>query len=152
MFAAAGFESSVAPSLKQGRWQKLMWNIPFSTLAVTAGGVTTDRILADPGLNRLARTLIIETGTAANADGCSIDIAATETRMMANTATMGAYRPSMLVDYESKSPLEVESILGGPPGRYYRWREDLVLSVISDGGINVRQEDWVADDFAGRRG
>ncbi len=114
LFADAGFETHVAPSLRQARWEKLMWNIPFSTVAVSAGGVTTREILADPGLNVLARRLIIETGTAGNADGCHIDVPAMLDKMMANTATMGPYRPSMLIDYQERRPLEVEAILGEP--------------------------------------
>lgn len=117
IFADAGFDSRVPPSLRQGRWEKLMWNIPFNTLAITAGGVTTDRILADEGLSLLARRLIVETGTAGNADGCSLDIPTALEKMMSNTATMGAYRPSMLVDYQHKLPLESEAILGEPVRR-----------------------------------
>ena len=117
LFAQAGFETHVYPSLRQARWEKLMWNIPFSTLAITAGGVTTDRILGDAGLTKLARRLIVETGTAGNADGCAIDIDAMVEKMMANTSTMGAYRPSMLVDYQNRLPLEVEAMLGEPVRR-----------------------------------
>lgn len=120
VFADAGFETQVRPSLKQARWEKLMWNIPFSTLAVTAGGVTTQDILDDPGLCAMARRLIVETGEAGNADGCRIDINAMLEKMMANTATMGRYRPSMLVDYENRLPLEVEAILGEPVRRAAR--------------------------------
>jgi len=114
IFADAGIETYVAPSLLQARWEKLMWNIPFSTIAVSGGGVTTHEILTDPGLRQLASTLIVETGTAGNADGCSIDIDAMLAKMLTNTATMGSYRPSMLIDYENKLPLEVEAILGEP--------------------------------------
>ena len=117
LFIDAGFETSVPPSLRQARWLKLMWNIPFSTLCITAGGVTTAEIMADPGLRLLAERLIVETGTAGNAEGCTLDIPATLAKMMANTATMGPYRPSMLVDYENKLPLEVEAILGEPVRR-----------------------------------
>lgn len=120
LFAEAGIETSVRPSLRQARWEKLMWNIPFSTLCVTAGGITTDRILADAGLKRLAETLIVETGTAGNADGCEIDIPAMTDQMLANTATMGPYRPSMLIDYQTGQPLEVEAILGEPLRRAKR--------------------------------
>ena len=120
LFAEAGFETQVRPSLRQARWEKLMWNIPFSTLAVTAGGVTTQNILDDAGLSAMARRLIVETGSAGNADGCSIDVGAMLDKMMANTATMGPYRPSMLVDYENKLPLEVEAILGEPVRRAAR--------------------------------
>ena len=94
-----------------------MWNIPFSTLAITAGAVTTKEIMEDDGLRELARTLIVETGSAGNADGCSIDVPGMLDRMMQNTATMGPYRPSMLVDYENKLPIEVEAILGEPVRR-----------------------------------
>ena len=38
-------------------------------------------------------------------------------KMMADTGTMGPYRPSMLIDYELKRPLEVEAILGEPVRR-----------------------------------
>jgi 2-dehydropantoate 2-reductase len=117
LFADAGFESAVRPSLKQARWEKLMWNIPFSTLAVTAGGVTTQEIIDDPGLTQMARRLVVETGLAGNADGCRIDVDGMLAKMMANTATMGRYRPSMLVDYEDGLPLEVEAILGEPVRR-----------------------------------
>jgi len=117
LFADAGFETSVRPSLRQARWEKLMWNIPFSTLAITAGGITTEKILNDSGLRSLAQSLIIETGTAGNADGCDIQIEPMAEKMMANTATMGAYRPSMLIDYENKVPIEVESVLGEPVRR-----------------------------------
>ncbi|HOA75537.1 MAG TPA: 2-dehydropantoate 2-reductase [Phycisphaerae bacterium] len=120
LFADAGFETMVRPSLRQARWEKLMWNIPFSTLAVTAGGVTTQEIIDDPGLNAMARRLIVETGEAGNADGCRIDVPAVLEKMMANTATMGRYRPSMLVDYENRLPLEVEAILGEPVRRARR--------------------------------
>jgi len=117
LFVDAGFEVQVAPSLRQARWEKLMWNIPFSTLAISAGGVTTREILDDPGLTDLAKALIVETGTAGNANGCHIDVEAMVKKMMANTATMGSYRPSMLIDYQSKLPMEVEAILGEPVRR-----------------------------------
>lgn len=117
LFADAGFNADVRPSLRQARWEKLMWNIPFSTLAITAGGVTTQEIMDDAGLCEMARRLIVETGRAGNADGCRIDIEPTLEKMMANTATMGRYHPSMLIDYEHKLPLEVEAILGEPVRR-----------------------------------
>lgn len=117
LFADAGLESGVRPSLRQARWEKLMWNIPFSTLGITAGGVTTGDILADEGLTLLARRLIVETGTAGNADGCEIDVPAMMDKMIADTIPMGAYRPSMLVDYQNRLPLEVEAILGEPVRR-----------------------------------
>lgn len=117
LFGDVGFEVSVRPSLCQARWEKLMWNIPFSTLAITGGGVTTREIMEDAGLRTLAEKLIVETGTAGNADGCEIDVDAMLAKMITNTATMGSYKPSMLIDYLKKQPLEVEAILGEPVRR-----------------------------------
>lgn len=117
LFAEAGIETIIAPSLRQARWEKLMWNIPFSTVAVSAGGVTTREIMDDENLRRLAVRLIVETGTAGNADGCKIDVDAVVRKMIDNTASMGPYRPSMLIDYQTKQPLEVEAILGEPVRR-----------------------------------
>ncbi len=117
LFADAGIETHVPPSLRQARWEKLMWNIPFSTVAVTAGSVTTREIMADTGLHALAESLMVETGRAGNADGCHIAIEAMVEKMFANTATMGPYKPSMLLDYRNKRPLEVEAILGEPVRR-----------------------------------
>ncbi len=117
LFAEAGIETIIAPSLRQARWEKLMWNIPFSTVAVSAGGVTTREIMNDENLRRLAVRLIVETGTAGNADGCRIDVDGMVRKMTDDTGSMGPYRPSMLIDYQTKQPLEVEAILGEPVRR-----------------------------------
>jgi len=114
LFQEAGLDAHPLVSLKQGRWEKLVWNIPFNTLSVTAGGVSTLRILEDAGLRSLAQHLMIETIEAGNACGCSIVAEPLITRMMTYTQTMGHYRTSMQIDYEMKRPLEVESILGEP--------------------------------------
>ncbi|MBI4579584.1 MAG: 2-dehydropantoate 2-reductase [Planctomycetes bacterium] len=157
LFADAGLESQVRPSLRQARWEKLMWNIPFSTLTVSAGGVTTQEIIDDAGLNEMARRLIFETGHAGNADGCHIEVETMLRKMMANTATMGGYRPSMLVDYENKLPLEVEAILGEPVRRAHRlnfpvptieaqyWLVSF-LDKLNRGMIGTRAADEIMDD------
>ncbi len=123
LFASAGFEASVAPCLLRGRWEKLVWNIPFSTLTVSAGGVTTGQIMEDAGLRRVARLLMEETIAAGNADlpaGVRMEPGPLIDKMFANTATMGDYRPSMLVDYQAGRALEVEAILGEPVRRARR--------------------------------
>lgn len=122
LFASAGFETGVPPSLRQARWEKLMWNVPFNSLAITAGRATSDLVLADPGLCELARRLMLETAAAGNADGCTIDTEAMVEKMMNNTKTMGAYKPSMLIDYDLGAPLEVDAILGEPVRRAQRLR------------------------------
>ncbi len=114
LFEEAGIETHPLPSLKQARWEKLVWNIPFNTLSVSAGGVSTRRILDDELLRETARQLMVETIQAGNACGCRIDAEPLIDKMFANTETMGHYRTSMQIDYEERRPLEVESILGEP--------------------------------------
>ncbi|HPD28745.1 MAG TPA: 2-dehydropantoate 2-reductase [Phycisphaerae bacterium] len=153
LFAEAGIETMVRPSLKQARWEKLMWNIPFSTLTVTAGGVTTHEIVNDPGLRQLAWTLMQETGRAGNAHGCSIDIPVMTEKMMSNTLDMPPYRPSMLIDYQNRQPLEVEAILGEPvrqaaaagvpvPAIETQYHLVSFLDRLNRGQINVSESRW----------
>ncbi|MBN1343369.1 MAG: 2-dehydropantoate 2-reductase [Phycisphaerae bacterium] len=114
IFAEAGIEAQPLDSLKQARWEKLVWNIPFNSLSVSAGGISTRRILDDELLGAEARELMLETIEAGNACGCSISPDPLVDKMFANTETMGHYRTSMQIDFEEKRPLEVESILGEP--------------------------------------
>ncbi len=63
------------PNLRRGRWWKNVWNLPFSGISVSMGGITIDRIVNDPSLRNLAYKVIDETIAVANADlrehGCS---------------------------------------------------------------------------------
>ena len=95
------------------KWGKLVWNIPFSGLSIYAGGVTTDRIVGDPVLRSFAMDLMQETLQAAAACGVDLD-PASPGRNMAQTETMGAYRPSMLVDFLLGRPMEIDAIVAEP--------------------------------------
>ena len=112
-FEAAGVKMTVMENLVEGRWRKLMWNIPFNGLAIAAGGITTDRILADPLLVAEARALMEEVRAGAAALGFEIPDEFLE-QQFAVTRPMGAYAPSSLVDYLAGRPVEVEVIWGEP--------------------------------------
>jgi 2-dehydropantoate 2-reductase len=109
-----------APSLLRARWEKLCWNIPFSGLCVAAGGITTDRILADTGLCSAARILMEEVIAAGNADLAQhgekvrIDMPAMTASMFQKTSTMGAYRPSTMIDFVEGRAMEIQSIFAEP--------------------------------------
>lgn len=109
-----------APSLLRARWEKLCWNIPFSGLAVAAGGITTDRIIGNPDLHSAAGTLMIEVISAGNADlahhheQSRIDRGDIIDRMFGRTATMGAYKPSAMIDFLEGRTMEIEAIFGEP--------------------------------------
>lgn len=112
-FRAAGVNCVVAENLAEARWRKLVWNVPFNGLSIAGGGITTDRILADPALSNEARALMREIQSAARALGFRIEDAFLEQQFEV-TAPMGAYKPSSLVDFLEGREVEVEAIWGEP--------------------------------------
>lgn len=113
IFNQAGVVTKHAEPLDGALWRKLCWNVPFNGLSIAAGGVTTDKILADPKLLHRARTLMEEVRAAAALAGHDIS-----ERFIAGqftvTENMGAYKPSSLIDYVGQRPVELESIWGEP--------------------------------------
>ena len=113
LFAAAGVRAPVVENLLEARWRKLVWNIPFNGLAIAEGGITTDRICADPALTAEARALMLEVQRGAAGFGFSIPDSFIE-RQFEVTPPMGAYQPSSLVDFLAGRGVEVEAIWGEP--------------------------------------
>ncbi len=113
LFAGSGIDCKVHDSLRQIRWEKLVWNIPFNGMGVAGHHADTAAILADPELQEIARGLMSEVLAAARGDGVVIEATFPE-QMIHATLCMEAYRSSMQLDYEQGRPLEVEAILGEP--------------------------------------
>lgn len=113
IFNHAGVLTKHAEKLSAALWRKLCWNIPFNGLSIAAGGVTTDKILADPKLVKTARALMGEVRTAASIEGHQISDEFIEGQFTV-TEKMGAYKPSSLIDYLAAKPVELESIWGEP--------------------------------------
>jgi len=109
----------VVEHLDEARWRKLVWNIPFNGLAIAAGGLTTDRICADPRLATRVRELMAEVQRAAAAFGHVIADEFLQ-RQFEVTPAMGAYQPSSLVDFRAGREVEVEAIWGEPLRRAQR--------------------------------
>lgn len=122
-FNAAGIKTTFTPELDAALWRKLCWNVPFNGLAIAGGGMTTDRILADPRMTRRARHLMEEVRTASERAGFPISDAFIQGQFDV-TEKMGAYRPSSLIDYQAGRPVEVEAIWGEP------LRRGLALGVV----------------------
>tara|TARA_B100001964_G_scaffold244001_1_gene323823 strand:+ start:314 stop:1273 length:960 start_codon:yes stop_codon:yes gene_type:complete len=112
-FQNAGIRCKSAESLDDALWRKLCWNIPFNGLTVAAGGITTDLILADRELTRRARCLMEEIQSAAFALGIEIENEFLE-QQFTLTESMGAYKPSSLIDFLAGREVEVEAIWGEP--------------------------------------
>jgi 2-dehydropantoate 2-reductase len=116
IFSHAGVDCKAEDSLDAVLWKKLCWNIPFNGLAITAGGVTTDRILSDPALRARARVLMHEVQSAAAACGVPFSEEHLE-RQFTVTETMEAYRPSSLIDYLEGKEVEIDPIWAIPLAR-----------------------------------
>ncbi len=112
-FLSAGIEAKAVENLVTERWRKLLWNIPFNGLAIAAGGATVADVLADDGLRKSARALMGEALGAACRLGHEIPESFADFQIE-RSYSMGAYRPSSLIDWELGRPVEVEAIWGEP--------------------------------------
>lgn len=112
-FKRSGVVCTVAENLALERWRKLVWNIPFNGLAITSGGIDTGAILARDELRAAALALMDEVIAAANRCGHALPTSVA-LQQMKRTETMGAYKPSTLIDFEMGKPLEIEAIWGEP--------------------------------------
>ncbi len=113
IFADAGVTCRKVENLLLERWRKLLWNVPFNSLSILGGGISTADILGDDELREATRSIMQEVIQIAAADGCSLgesDIA----EQFRRTETMGSYKPSTLLDYEAGRPLEINPIWGEP--------------------------------------
>ena len=113
LFFDTGIDCQSEQSLDSVLWKKLCWNIPFNGLAIAAGGITTDKIMADDLLRERAIKLMKEVQAAAEACGVPFKDEHID-RQLKVTAGMGAYRPSSLIDYLEGREVEVAGLWGEP--------------------------------------
>ncbi len=111
-FTSAGIDIVPTEDLRQTRWAKLMWNIPFNGLSVVLNALT-DRIMALPETASLAEALMREVQSIAAACGSAIPDSMI-TKLLDDTRKMVPYASSMLLDYQNRRPMEIEAIFGNP--------------------------------------
>ena len=116
LLSGAGVDARAEDSLESVLWRKLCWNIPFNGLSIAAGGLTTDRILADAALRDRALRLMLEVRAAAEARGVPFGMDHVG-RQFAVTEGMGPYRTSSLIDYAEGREVEVDPIWRIPLAR-----------------------------------
>jgi 2-dehydropantoate 2-reductase len=104
------------------RWRKLLWNIPFNGLSIAANA-TVDVVLADDGLRKLARDLMEESLDAARRLGHEIPDEFADWQIE-RSYSMGAYKPSSMLDWKAGLPVEVEAIFGEP------WRQGIAAGAL----------------------
>jgi len=111
-FKLAGIPTVLEDDLVLARWKKLVWNVPYNGLCVVEG-CTTDVLMADSRTRERCAALMREVLAIAAAQGRRIHPSFVEA-MLADTAKMSPYKPSMLLDYERGQPLELEAIYRRP--------------------------------------
>ena len=108
----ATVSASPAKNLETGRWQKLVWNMPFNGLSVVHDA-TTDRMVGDPVIRAQAVAIMGEVVRAADACGFPLDPAVVD-RLLVTTEKMAPYLPSMKLDHDLGRPLELDAIYAAP--------------------------------------
>jgi len=100
------------PNLEQARWQKLIWNIPFNGLCALHDRDTRQN-MQDPETHERVAKLMQEVWAASAACGAPQPIDCVE-KMLAFTAKMVPYMPSMQLDFRKGTPSELEFIFRRP--------------------------------------
>ena len=111
LFRDAGLAGEAVPDIRRAIWYKLWGNMttnPISALTLA----TADRILANAETRDFMLRCMAEAAAIGAAIGCPISESG-EDRLMI-TATLGAFKTSMLQDIESSRPIEVDALLGAP--------------------------------------
>ncbi len=111
LWESAGVKCRVEEDTQAARWKKLCWNAPYNPLSVIGGGINTAQIMGYAPMAALVKEIMEEVRALSIADGHGFDPEYIEGQLQ-TTLKMTPYKPSMLLDYEARRPMEVEAILG----------------------------------------
>ena len=111
LLAEAGLAGEAIPDVRRATWYKLWGNMtanPISALTLA----TADRILANADTRAFMLRCMAEAAAIGAAIGCPISESG-EDRIKV-TATLGAFKTSMLQDVEAGRPIELDALLAAP--------------------------------------
>jgi 2-dehydropantoate 2-reductase len=112
IFSKSNVHCATIPNLIYGRWEKLLWNIPFNGLGALLD-LSTDRLInSEPGLY-LVRQLMADVQTAAASLGVRFPPDLIQ-KKIDYTRTMGPYKTSTQIDRHKNRPFELDAIWGKP--------------------------------------
>jgi 2-dehydropantoate 2-reductase len=109
LLAHAGFDASLAANVRHDIWYKLWGNMTMNPVSAITGA-TGDRVLADPLVRAFCSAAMAEAAAVGARIGCSITQAPEDRHAI--TATLGAFKTSMLQDVEAGRPIELDAIVG----------------------------------------
>jgi len=111
LFNEGGVKCEVTEEVVTARWSKLVWNAAFNPISVLGGNIDTKAMVESPETLNLARRVMEEVCCIAEAAGHPLPSDVVQ-QNIDGTLKMAPYKTSMLVDFKSGRPMEVEAILG----------------------------------------
>ena len=107
----AGFDARATPEIQREVWLKLWGNMNMNPISALTGS-TADAILDDPLTVALVREMMNEAAAVGAALG--IDMGMSADQRIAVTRELGAFKTSMLQDFEAGRAPEIDAILAAP--------------------------------------
>ena len=107
--SAAGFRCPITTRIRHEIWVKLLGNASLNPISVITGG-TLEQMTRHPDVSRLVRAVMVEAEAVAGKLGIELPI--TIDQRIAGAEKVGAHKTSMLQDYESGRPMELEAVVG----------------------------------------
>jgi len=111
LLRSAGFEAKAEADIRAATWYKLWGNATTNPISALCGA-TTDRILDDALVCALTDSAMHELAAVGARVGCPI--VNTPADRHAITRKLGAFKTSMLQDWEAGRSLELDALLGAP--------------------------------------
>lgn len=110
-FLASNVNASIIDNIRQKRYEKLMWNIPFNSISVIGGGLLTHEMTNHPDIEILCRNIMLEIIEIAKSENIIIPVQ-TISDKIEYTREFPTYATSMLLDFKNYRKLEVDAIVG----------------------------------------
>ncbi len=108
VLVSAGLRAAVRPRIRTDIWVKLWGNLSFNPISALTGATLAD-IARDPGTRAVARAMMVEAESIADALGIRLPIDVD--RRIAGAEEVGAHKTSMLQDLEHGRPMEIDALV-----------------------------------------
>jgi 2-dehydropantoate 2-reductase len=105
----AGLKCPIRTRIRDEIWLKLLGNVAFNPISALTRA-TMDEIMSLPETRDLARTVMVEADSVAEALGVKLSVGID--RRLAGGEAVGGHKTSMLQDLERGRPLELEALAG----------------------------------------
>jgi 2-dehydropantoate 2-reductase len=105
----AGFDAPVRDNIRWNIWLKLWGNVCLNPISALTG-ITLDRIIGEPALRALCKTMMLETKAVNEALGVQIPEGLVERRLTVAGSLVG-HKMSMLQDLERGRRLEIDALI-----------------------------------------